>query len=153
MPNVKAVPDGHHTVSPYLVVDNAAAALEFYTRAFQARELFRMPGPDGRIMHAELQIGDSIVMLSDEAPEMGARSPKAYNGSPVNVFLYLPDVDATFARATGAGATAQMPPTNMFWGDRFAQVVDPFGHGWQLATHVEDVPPEEMAKRAAAAMG
>jgi uncharacterized glyoxalase superfamily protein PhnB len=142
------VPEGHHTVTPYLVVDDAAGAIEFYTRAFGAQELYRMPGPNGRIMHAEIVIGDSPVMISDAAPEMGAHSPRALNGSPVSIFLYLPDVDAAFARATEAGATVTMPLMDMFWGDRYAQVADPYGHAWQMATHVEDVSPEEMNRRA-----
>ena len=111
-----------------------------------------MPSPDGRtVMHAELQIGDSILFLADEFPEMGARSPKALGGSPVTIHLYVADVDAVFNRAIQAGATAQMPPTDMFWGDRYGKLTDPFGHVWSVATHTEDVPPEEMAKRAQAA--
>ena len=151
MPSVKPVPDGHHALTPYLIVDDAAGAIAFYTRAFGAHELYRIPGPDGRVMHAEIVIGDSLLMLTDADPNRCAVSPKTLNGSPVSVFLYTPDVDAVFARAVAAGATAQMPPTDMFWGDRFAALADPFGHSWQIATHVEDVAPEEMARRAAAA--
>jgi PhnB protein len=147
MAKAKPVPDGYHTVSPYLVVDDGAAALAFYSKAFGAVESYRMPGPDGKIMHAEMRIGDSPLMLSDEAPERGARSPRSYHGSPVHLFLYVPDVDAWFKRAVEAGATVVMPIENMFWGDRYGQVADPFGHTWQLATHIEDVSPEEMEKR------
>jgi len=153
MAHVKPVPDGYHTLTPYIVVDGAADAIAFYQKAFGAREVYRMPGPGGKVMHAELQIGDSRLMLSDEFPEMGGRAPKAFGGSPTNVLMYVPDVDATFARAVEAGASADMPVTTMFWGDRYGKVKDPFGHVWQLATHVEDVSPEEMGRRAAAAMG
>jgi uncharacterized glyoxalase superfamily protein PhnB len=134
-------------------VDNAAAAIEFYTRAFGASELFRMPGPDGKIMHAEVLIGDSPIMLCDANPEQGQLAPPALKGSPVSIFLYVPDVDALFKRAVDAGADVRVPLMDMFWGDRYAQVADPFGHAWQIATHVEDVSPEEMERRAAAAMG
>jgi uncharacterized glyoxalase superfamily protein PhnB len=149
MAKAKPVPEGHHTAAAYLVVDDANAAIAFYKSAFGAEELFRMPGPDGKIMHAEVLIGDSPIMLCDANPENGARSPKAFGGSPVSVFLYLPDVDAVFDKAIAAGATTVMPITDMFWGDRFGQVVDPFGHSWQMATHVEDVAPEEMERRMA----
>ena len=149
---VKPVPAGFHTLTPHLIVRGAAQAIEFYKKAFGAEELTRMPSPDGRtVMHAELQIGDSILFLADEFPEMGARSPKALGGSPVTIHLYVADVDAVFNRAIQAGATAQMPPTDMFWGDRYGKLTDPFGHVWSVATHTEDVPPEEMAKRAQAA--
>jgi PhnB protein len=147
MPPVKPVPDGHHTVTPYLVVDNAAEAIAFYTRAFGATELYRMPGPDGRIMHAEILLGDCPIMLCDPAPDMGAQSPRSFGGSAASLFLYVPDVDAAFARATAAGATVKAPLMNMFWGDRYGSVDDPYGYTWQMATHVEDVAPEEMAKR------
>ena len=149
MSNVSPVPPGHHTVAPSLVVDDAAKAIEFYTRAFGARELFRMPGPDGRIMHGEFTIGDSPIMISDSNAEMGAVSAKTLKGSPVSIFLYVDSVDELFARAVTAGATVQLPVTDMFWGDRYAQVVDPFGLTWQLATHVEDVSPDEMTRRMA----
>jgi PhnB protein len=150
MSAVKPVPDGYHTVTPHLAVRDAAAALAFYARAFGAEELFRMPGPGGVVMHAEVRIGDSIVMLGEEDPTRGASSPKTIGGSPVSLLLYLKDVDASFARAAQAGCTVEMPPTDMFWGDRYGKVQDPFGHHWALATHKEDLSPEEMAKRMAA---
>jgi len=150
MANVKPVPDGYHTLTPYIVVDGAADAIAFYQKAFGAEEIYRMPGPGGKVMHAEIQIGDSRLMLSDAIPEMGGRSPKSLGGSPASILIYVRDVDAAFARAVGAGATVDMPLMDMFWGDRYGKVKDPFGHLWQLATHVEDVSPEEMGKRAAA---
>jgi len=150
MSTVKPVPDGFHAVTPYLVVRDAAKALDFYAKAFGAEERFRMPGPDGAVMHAEIKIGDSIVMLGEEAPQMGALSPQAIGGSAVSLLLYVKDVDASFARAEKAGGTAQMPPQDMFWGDRYGKLQDPFGHLWAMATHKEDVAPEEMAKRMAA---
>lgn len=142
---VKPVPDGYHTVTPYLVVDDASAAIAFYTRAFGAQELFRLP-MGAKIGHAEIRIGDSAVMLSDEWPDMQALGPKARGGATASFLIYCEDVDAAFARATGAGATSDKPPENQFWGDRMATVVDPFGHKWMLATHVEDVTPEDMRK-------
>jgi len=150
MSAVNPIPDGYHTVTPHLAVRDAAKAIEFYARAFGAEERFRMPGPGGVVMHAELNIGDSIVMLGEEAPEMGASSPQTIGGSPVNLLIYVKDVDASFARANKAGCSVQMPPTDMFWGDRYGKLVDPFGHHWALATHKEDVSPEEMATRMAA---
>jgi PhnB protein len=141
------IPDGYQGPVPYLVVDDGAAAISFYLKAFQASELFRMPGPDGAIMHAELQIGGGRLMLSGAM--QGARSPKTLGGTPVSVFLYVRDVDATFASAVAAGATSKAPPANMFWGDRWAILTDPFGHEWQVATHVEDVSPEDMEARMA----
>jgi PhnB protein len=151
--DVNPIPEGYHSVTPYLVVRGADRAIQFYEKAFGARELLRMPGPGGKVMHAEIKIGDSVVMLSDEFPERGAQSPQALNGSPVSVFLYVESVDATFAAAVKAGARVEMPLMDMFWGDRFGKIVDPFGHKWGLATHIEDVPPDEMAKRMAAAGG
>jgi PhnB protein len=149
MAQVRPIPDGYHTVTPFLVVDGGTAALDFYRRAFGATERYRMPAQDGRLMHAEIQIGDSVVMLSDSFPEMGGgKSPKALGGTASSLLLYVPDVDAAFKRAVEAGATARQQPENMFWGDRFGKLVDPFGHEWQIATHVEDVSPEEMGKRA-----
>jgi uncharacterized glyoxalase superfamily protein PhnB len=149
----KPIPDGFHGVTPHLVVQGAGKAIEFYTKAFGAHERFRMPGPDGKtIMHAEIQIGNSIVMLADEFPGMGNKSPKGLGGTPVTLHMYVPEVDAAFKRATSAGAEVIMPLSNMFWGDRYGIVSDPFGHCWSLATHIEDVPPQEMAKRAGQAM-
>jgi PhnB protein len=150
--SVRPIPEGYHTVTPFLAVDDASAAIEFYERAFGARERMRMPMPDGRIAHAELEIGDSVVMLSDPFPQGTTRPPKELGGTTVGVFLYVEDIDAFVGRAADAGATVTVPPENMFWGDRFGQLSDPFGHQWQVATHVEDVAPDEMAERAKAAM-
>jgi PhnB protein len=150
--NVKPIPEGYHTVTPYLIVKDGARAIEFYKNAFGAKELFRMPSPDGKIMHAELQIGDSRIMLTTESPQAGSRSPETLKGTPVGIFLYLDDVDAAYKRAVAAGAKEQQAPQDMFWGDRYGKVADPFGHEWQLATHKEDVSPEEVGKRAQAAM-
>ena len=150
---VKPIPDGYHSVTPYLVVDGGARAIDFYKQAFGATELFRMDGPDGRIAHAEIKIGDSHVMLGDESPEMGARSPQSFGGSPVRLMLYVEDVDATVGRAVEAGAKLTRPVADQFYGDRTGGVTDPFGHAWYVATHVEDVPPEELKRRAAAAHG
>jgi PhnB protein len=147
---VKPVPEGYRTVTTYLTVDNAADAIQFYGRAFGARERSRMPMPDGKIAHAEIEIGDSIVMLSDPMPQASTKAPKELGGSTAGVFLYVDDTDAAFKKAVDAGATSLMEPENMFWGDRFATVQDPFGHTWSMATHVEDVPPEEMEERAKA---
>ena len=150
---VRPVPAGYHTVTPYLTVDDGARAIDFYVRAFGAREKERMPGPGGKIMHAELRVGDSVVMLSDEFPGMStARSPKALGGTTGGLFLYLPDVDAAFKRAVEAGGKVLMPLTDMFWGDRFGKLEDPFGNQWTMATHVEDVPHDEMRRRADDAM-
>jgi PhnB protein len=149
---VNPIPEGYRSVTPHLVVRDAEKAVEFYKSAFGAEELFRMPGPDGKLMHAELKIGDSIVMLADEFPEWGSNSPLAIGGSPVTLHLYVEDCDAAFNRAIETGATVKMAPNDAFWGDRYAQVVDPFGHIWSVATHVKDVTPEEMGA-AMAAMG
>jgi PhnB protein len=146
---VKAIPDGYYSLTPYLVVKGAAEAIEFYKKAFSATETVRMPGPDGRIMHAEVQIGNSMLMLSDENPEQGQVSPSTLGGSGCSVMLYTNDVDATYKQALAAGATGVMPPVDMFWGDRMGNVKDPFGHSWAIATHKEDVSPEEMEKRMA----
>ncbi len=149
---VKPIPDGFHTITPHLVIDGASKALEFYKQAFGAEEIRRMPGPDGKeLMHAELRIGDSIIMLADEFPEMGLpnRSPKALGNTSVTIHLYVNDVDAAVARAQKAGAKVTMPVSDMFWGDRYGQVTDPFGHLWSLATHVKDLTPEQIAKAAA----
>ncbi len=150
---VKPVPDGYHTVTPYLTVDDAVRALDFYKRAFGARETERMLGPGGRIMHAEIRLGDSVVMLSDEMPGMSTcRSAKSLGGTTTQIFLYVPDVDTAFKRAADAGCTVTMPLADMFWGDRYGKLEDPFGHQWGLATHKEDVSPDEIRKRGAAAM-
>jgi PhnB protein len=144
---VNPVPDGYRGPVPYLVVSDGAAAIAFYEKAFGARERVRMPGPGGAVMHAELEIGGGRLMLSAEL--QGARSPQSFGGTPVSLFLYVKDVDATFTQALSAGATEKAPLTDMFWGDRWGLLVDPFGHEWQLATHVEDVTPDEMQKRMA----
>ena len=144
---VKPIPDGYHSVTPYLIVDDGARALDFYKRAFGAKELMRMPAPGGKVGHAEIKIGDSVIMLADEAPEMDARSAKHYGGSPVSLMVYVEDVDKLFPQAVGAGAKEVRPVTDQFYGDRSGTVKDPFGHSWHLSTHKEDVSPEEMKKR------
>jgi PhnB protein len=143
------VPDGCHTATPYLIVRGAAKALEFYTAAFGATELYRLPMPDGKIGHAELRIGNSQLMLADEMPEMNIRGPQSFGGTPVGILLYVEDCDAMFARAVQAGATVDRPLADQFYGDRSGTVIDPFGHQWTLATHQEDVSPQEMAERMA----
>lgn len=148
----KPIPDHHHSITPYLMVDGAAKAIEFYKKAFGGTEALRLPMPDGRIGHAEVTIGDSRIMLADEYPEMNAKSPKAFGGSPVHIHLYVPDVDAIAKSALAAGAKELRPVQNQFYGDRSGSFQDPFGHVWHVATHVEDVPPDEIAKRAAAAL-
>jgi PhnB protein len=148
----KPIPDGYHTLAPYLTVDDAAQAIEFYKRAFGASERTRMQGPDGKISHAELEIGDSVLMLSDPFPQFSTKPPAELGGSSVGIFAYVEDVDAVVQQAVGAGATVAAEVADQFWGDRFGSVIDPFGHTWLLATHVEDVPPDEMAERAKAAM-
>jgi PhnB protein len=149
---VKPIPEGYHSVTPYLIINGAAKALEFYKKAFGAIELFRMPQPDGKIGHAEIKIGDSPVMLADEAPERGFRSPQALGGSPISLMIYVDDVDKIFNQAVAAGAKVERPVKNQFYGDRSGGVIDPFGHLWYIATHVEDVSPEEMDRRAKEAM-
>ncbi len=151
MSPVKPIPDGYPRVTPYLCVDDAAQAIEFYQEALGAEERMRMNSPDGRVGHAELAIGDSIVMLADEYPDMGAISPKTVGGTPVTLHVYVTDVDDTVARALKAGAKELRPVEDQFYGDRTGWLEDPFGHRWSVATHIEDVPPEEMEKRAAAA--
>ena len=148
----QAVPEGYHTLTPYLPVDDAAAAIEFYGRAFGATERGRMLGPDGKIAHAELQIGDSVLMVSDPFPQATSRPPKELGGTSTGIFMYVESVDDVFRKAVDAGATPNSEPEDMFWGDRFGSVTDPFGHAWQIATRVEDVPPEEMEERAKTAM-
>jgi PhnB protein len=149
---VKPIPDGYHAVTPYLVVDGAAQALEFYKQVFGATEQMRMAAPDGRIGHAEMRIGDSVVMLADEVPDMGYRGPKAYGGSALSLMVYVDDVDATFRRALAAGAVERRAVQNQFYGDRSGTLEDPFGHTWTVSTHVEDLSQEEMAKRSEQAM-
>lgn len=147
---VKAVPKGYRTATPYLIIKDVATALEFYKKAFNAKELVRMPSPDGqKIVHAEIKIGNCIVMMGEETPERGALSPKTIGGSGTSLYLYVRNCDRVFKRAVKAGATAQMEPTDQFYGDRSAHVVDPFGHLWGIATHKEDLTPEQLAQRAA----
>jgi PhnB protein len=148
----KPIPEGYNTLSPYLAVDDAAAAIEFYKNAFGAEETMRMEWGEGRIGHAELKIGDSHVMLSDPFPQATTKSPKELGGTTGTVFMYVEDVDAVVQQAVDAGATLTMEVDDMFWGDRFGSITDPFGHSWSIATHVEDVPPEEMEERGKAAM-
>jgi PhnB protein len=148
----KPIPEGYHTVTPYLAVDDAVQAIEYYKKAFGAKERVRMEAPDGKIGHAELEIGDSLVMLSDPFPHATTRPPKELGGTSASVFMYVEDVDAFVKRAVDEGATMTMEVADQFWGDRFGSVQDPFGHSWSIATHVEDVPPEEMAERAKQAM-
>lgn len=150
---VKPIPEGYHSVTPYIIVNDGARAIEFYKQAFGATVLFRMDAPGGKVGHAEMKIGDSHVMLADEHPEMNARSPHTLGGSPVSLMLYVPDVDATVDRAVEAGAKLTRPIANQFYGDRTGGIEDPFGHAWYVATHVEDIAPEELQKRAAAAHG
>jgi PhnB protein len=146
------IPEGYHTVTPYLAVEDATEAIEYYTKAFGAKERVRMETPDGKVGHAELEIGDSLVMLSDPFPQASTKPPTELGGTSVSVFMYVEDVDAVVKQAVDAGATVAMEVADQFWGDRFGSVKDPFGHLWSIATHVEDVPPEEMAERAKAAM-
>lgn len=149
---VKPIPDGYHTATPYLIVDGAARAIEFYKQAFGATEFMRFEGPDGHIAHAEIRIGDSPIMLADEAPQMGYRSPRSYGGSPVGLMLYVHDVDAVFARGIAAGGKEVRAVQDQFYGDRSGHLVDPFGHVWTISTHKEDVAPDEMQRRMAAMM-
>jgi uncharacterized glyoxalase superfamily protein PhnB len=142
--SVKPIPEGMHTLTPHIVCEGAAAAIEFYKKAFNAEERGRMPGPNGKIMHAQLKIGDSYLMLVDDFPDFGGFGPKHLKGSPVTLHLYVPDADATFKQAIAAGATSKMEPADMFWGDRYGQVIDPFGHHWSIATHQRDMTPEQM---------
>ena len=151
-PSVKSIPEGMHTLTPHLVCAGASDAIAFYAKAFGAVELSRLPGPGGKLMHAALRIGDSHVMLVDEMPEWGALGPKALKGSSVTLHLYVDDVDAAIEKAVAAGAKVTMPVADMFWGDRYGKLEDPFGHQWSLATHKREVSTEEMQK-AMAAMG
>ncbi len=148
---VSPIPEGYHTVTPYLVVKDAAKAIDFYKKAFGAEAVVVMPGPGGKVMHAEIRIGDSMLMLGDEHPSYGAVGPTG-DQRYASMHLYVPNVDAAFKRAVDAGCTVKMPIMDMFWGDRFCKIIDPFGQHWSLATHTEDVTPEECARRAKEAM-
>jgi len=149
--SVKPIPDGYHSVTPYLCVRRAAQAIEFYKKAFLATERMRIAQPDGRVGHAELQVGDSVIMLSDEFPEIGARSPQSLGGSPVSIHLYVEDADAIFSQAVAAGAKIKRPIADQFYGDRLGGVEDPFGHTWWISTHKEHLSPQEIERRAALA--
>jgi PhnB protein len=146
------IPEGYHTATPYLVIDGAAEAIDYYKNAFGAKERMRMEAPGNRIGHAEIEIGDSLVMLSDAFPQSTTKAPTELGGTTAGVFLYVEDVDAVVKKAVDTGATVTMEVADQFWGDRFGSITDPFGHSWSIATHVEDVPPEEMAERAKTAM-
>jgi len=150
---VSPVPAGYHTLTPYLIIDGATSALAWYTQAFGARELMRLAAPGDRIGHAEIEIGDSRIMLADEAPEHDAKAPGAFGGSPVSLHLYVSDVDAVAAKAMAAGATIKSQPENKFYGDRLGTLLDPFGHTWHIATHIEDVTEDEIGRRLAAMSG
>ena len=145
--------DGYHTATPYLIVSDATRAIDFYKRAFDATEVMRISAPGGKVGHAEIQIGDSRIMLADEAPQCDARSPQTIGGTPVSLMLYVENADATFARSVSLGAIALMPVKDQFYGDRSGTIADPFGHKWTIATHKEDVPPGELQRRAAALFG
>jgi PhnB protein len=147
------IPDGYPRLTPYLIVDDGAAAVDFYTSILGATERMRMAGPDGKIGHTELELGDSLIMLADEHPDIGAIGPRSVGGTPVSMHVYVEDADDVFERAIAAGATAERPVETQFYGDRLGSFEDPFGHKWNVATHVEDVSPEEMEKRASEAMG
>jgi len=149
----KPIPDGHHTVTPYLVIKNAGKAIEFYKEAFGAVECVRLPTPDGKVMHAEIKIGDSPVMLCDECPDYKSLGPESLGGTAVSIVLYVEDVDTVVNRAITAGATVLMPVGDQFWGDRMGTIADPFGHKWSIATHKEDVTPEEIQVRAKECFG
>jgi PhnB protein len=146
--SVKPIPDGYHSVTPYLILSDASRGLEFYRKVFDATELMRMDGPGGKVMHAEIQIGNSVIMLADEFPEMSAVSPTTLNGTPVSLMIYVEDVDARFQRAVDAGATVRRAVQDQFYGDRSGTLVDPFGHVWTISTHIEDLTPDEIAQRA-----
>jgi PhnB protein len=148
----KPIPEGYHTLTSYLAVDDAAEAIEYYKKAFGAKERVRMDAPGGKIGHAELEVGDSLLMLSDPFPEASTQSPKQLGGTSASVFMYVEDVDAVVKKAVDAGATVTTEVADQFWGDRFGTVTDPFGHVWSIATHVEDLSPEEIAERGKAAM-
>ena len=149
---VKPIPDGYPPVIPYLIIDGAAKAIDFYQDVFGATETVRMGGPDGKVGHAELKIGESLIMLADEFPDMGARGPRSIGGTPISIVVYVEDVDKVFAKALKQGATELDPVEDKFYGDRMGTFEDPFGHKWNVATHIEDISPEEMHKRSAKAM-
>lgn len=151
--SVKSIPEGYHSVTPYLIVRGGAAAIEYYTKAFGAKELFRFPAPDGKIGHAEIKIGDSPIMLADEYPDMGYNGPQTVGGSPVSIMIYVDDVDTVFNRAIESGGTVKEAVQDKFYGDRMGTLTDPFGHVWHVSTHKEDVSMEEMERRAKAAHG
>ena len=144
--SVQAIPKGYHTITPFMTVRDAARAIEFYKQAFGAKEKGVMKGPDGKVMHAELVIGDSIIMMADEFPEFGSLSPQSTGGSGTGLHIYIEDVDSAFDRAVKAGATVEMPVADMFWGDRYGKLHDPFGHKWSIGTHKADLSVEEMKK-------
>src|SRR5438477_230484 len=146
----KPIPEGYQSVTPYLIVGGAAKALDYYKRAFGAKERMRLPMPDGKIAHAEIEIGDSVIMLADEFPQMGAKSPQTIGGTPVGICLYVEDVDTRFKQAIAAGGKEERPVKDQFYGDRSGTLIDPFGHKWTIATHIEDVSSEEMKRRMAA---
>lgn len=146
MSQVKPIPDGYHSIQPYLIVKNAAAAIDFYAKVFGAKERLRMPDKSGRITHAELEIGDSVIMLADEHPQIGAHSPEHYGGTPIGIMLYVTDCDAVYKKAITAGAKSEREPADQFYGDRMAGFIDPFGFRWYIGTHIKDVSIEELTK-------
>lgn len=146
---VKPIPEGMHTLTPHIVCEGASDAIAFYKKAFNAEEITRLPGPNGKVMHAAVRIGDSVLMLMDDFPEWGSLGPQALKGTPVTLHLYMKDVDAAMQQAVAAGAQVTMPAADMFWGDRYGQVVDPFGHRWSIATHKQDLTPEEIQQNMA----
>ncbi len=148
----KPIPEGYHTATPYLTLNDASRAIDFYKRAFGAQVVARMDGPDGKVAHAEIRIGDSMIMIGDEMPGMGNRSPQSLGGTTGGIMLYVENADAVFKQAVSAGAQVEMPVADMFWGDRYGRLKDPFGHSWSIGTHVEDVAPAEMSKRMQEAM-
>ena len=152
MPNVRPIPAGFHSVTPYLTLNDTARAIDFYKRAFGAQEVMRMEAPGGKIGHAEIKIGDSHIMLADEMPGMGGHSPQSLGGTTCGVMLYVENADSVFNQAVAAGAQVEAPLSDMFWGDRYGRLKDPFGHSWAIATHIEDVAPAEMSKRMQDAM-
>jgi PhnB protein len=150
--SAKPIPDGYRSITPYLIIDGASQAIEFYERAFDATERMRMAGPEGKVGHAEIEVGDSVIMLADEHPEMGFRGPRALGGTPVSILLYVEDVDARVAKAVNEGAKILRPVQDQFYGDRSGTIEDPFGHVWTIATHIEDVSEAEIKRRLAAMM-